>query len=166
MARIITGSTVIIALCLTSVSPALAQEHRFAGFDPPRGASATVDLRIPLGTRPDARAERPTIGLSAGYGRQQSGAAPDEPGSVRRLDLLDLRLGWSGIERARLAGFDLGGAGDDRLRIDTQENGKKTAVYLFIGLLLAIAAGVVLWDGEGGQGGPRPPDSTPSSEDG
>jgi hypothetical protein len=41
------AATVAAAFGLTSLSPALAQEYRFAGFDSPRGLTATANLRVP-----------------------------------------------------------------------------------------------------------------------
>ena len=160
--RLMAGA-VSASLCLTPTL-ARAQEHRLIGFEPPRGASATVNVRVPLGGRAGARSSRPTIGLSAGYGWTQGDRNPGQPGSVRRVDLLDLRLDRRGIERARLAGLDLGGLADDRLPINPGEGGKKATVYLFFFLLLAIAAGIVLTEGDG-QGGARPPVYTPPEGD-
>ena len=62
------AATVSAALCMTSMLPgiAAAQEHRFTGFDAPRGATATVNLRIPLGLE---RRSRPSYGLTLGYGQ-------------------------------------------------------------------------------------------------
>ena len=49
MVRKFVSATVSAALCMMTVAPAMAQEYRFAGFDAPRGATATVNLRVPMG---------------------------------------------------------------------------------------------------------------------
>ena len=44
-------ATVSAALCLASVTPAMAQQYRAEGFDGPRGANATLNLRIHWASR-------------------------------------------------------------------------------------------------------------------
>ncbi|MGQ0558433.1 MAG: hypothetical protein ACT4OE_02435, partial [Sphingosinicella sp.] len=52
------------AVCLAAIAPsaALALEYRFTGFDAPRGAAATLNLRVPLGSQ----RQRATAGLTVG----------------------------------------------------------------------------------------------------
>ena len=63
MVRKFVSATVSAALCLMSVGARhrRAQDYRFTGFDAPRGATATVNLRVPLGTeRQDSGSGRAT----------------------------------------------------------------------------------------------------------
>ena len=60
MLRKSVSATLSVALCLMSASPALAQEYRFTGFDPPQGATATVNLRVPIGAGTTSAGSRPT----------------------------------------------------------------------------------------------------------
>ena len=99
------AATVSAALSLTSVSPALAQDYRFTGFDAPRGLTATANLRIPLGR--EAKARRASYGLSLGLGREV-GAGYDGRPVTRSIHLADLRFSGEGrVSQARLAGIDL-----------------------------------------------------------
>jgi hypothetical protein len=133
------AATVSAALCMTSMLPgiAAAQEHRFTGFDAPRGATATVNLRIPLGPE---RRSRPSYGLTLGYGQT---VAPGVDGrtSSRAINLADFRFTGEQprLSQARLAGFDLANLDQDR-RLNMVGGGKKS--WLWIGLL--VLAGLVV----------------------
>ena len=106
------NATVCAALCLGSLTPvaAVAQEYRFTGFDAPRGATATVNLRVPLG-REDRRA---SYGLTLGYGR--SYAANDLTGQTRSraVNVADFRFSGTELRTARVASFDLANLDKDR----------------------------------------------------
>ena len=67
MVRKLVSATVSAALCLFAVAPipASAQDYRFTGFDAPRGATATVNLRVPMGRE---HAQRASYGLTLSYG--------------------------------------------------------------------------------------------------
>jgi hypothetical protein len=138
MVRKFVSATVSAALCMMSVAPALAQEHRFTGFDAPQGATVTLNLRVPLGTAQQTR-ERMSYGLTFGYG-QSVGAGLDGMNLTRRVNVADFRFNTSGdLRNARLAGFDL--ANLDRSRMmNLTGGGKKT--WLIIGGI--IVAGVVI----------------------
>jgi hypothetical protein len=128
------AATVSAALCLTSVSPALAQEQRFTGFDAPRGLSATANLRIPLGRAATAR--RASYGVSLGLGREV-GAGFDGRPVTRSIHLADLRFSGEGqLRQARLAGVDLRDpAGKRRMNL----TGGVSTTWFILG---AVAAGV------------------------
>src|SRR5688572_22127792 len=81
------SATVSAALCMLSVTPAFAQDTRFTGFDAPRGATVSANLRIPLGR--EAK-RRPSYGLTLGYG-QETGAGLDGRTVTRAFRLADLR---------------------------------------------------------------------------
>ncbi|MGZ8336673.1 MAG: hypothetical protein ACXWU1_08435, partial [Allosphingosinicella sp.] len=70
------SATVSAALCLMSAAPAMAQEYRSTGVQAPRGITATVNLRVPLGRADRAR---PSYGLTLGYGQSFSPTLDGRP---------------------------------------------------------------------------------------
>ena len=137
MARKWLTATVSAALCIGSVSPALAQDYRFTGFDAPQGASATVNFRVPL-TQSRRENRRPTYGLTFGIGR--SSGSPDMDGTVvtRSLSFADIRLSEEGsLQQARVASFDLANLDEDR-RLNMLGG---TSTFTVIGVV-AVAAGI------------------------
>jgi hypothetical protein len=122
-----------LSLCLASATPAFAQEYRFAPSNGPRGANATINLRIPLGV--DSRRARPTFGLTVGFGRTL-GAATDGQPIVRQTPLADFRLSATGLVNARVASFDL--ANVDRNR-RLNASGGKSPLFLAGGAAAAAA---------------------------
>ena len=132
------AAAVSAALSLTSVSPALAQDHRFTGFDAPRGLSATANLRIPLGR--EAKARRASYGLTLGLGREV-GAGHDGRPVTRSIRLADLRFSGEGrLSQARLAGVDLADP-DGQRRTNLMGGGGTT--WFILGAI-AAAAGICL----------------------
>ncbi len=137
---------VSVALCLTSLTPARAQETRFSGFDSPRGLTATANLRVPLGR--ESKARRATYGLTLGLGREV-GAGIDGRPVTRSLRLVDLRFSGEGrLSQARLAGTDL--ADPDRERRMKLMGGGGTTWFI-LGAIAAAAGICLLTDclGEG-----------------
>ena len=113
MIRKLCAAGATISLCLTSVTPALAQDYRFAGQDGPRGANATFNFRVPLGR--SARPSRPTVGLTFGIGRTMGAGSVDGQEVVRQMRFGDFRFTGDGLRQARIAGFDLARPEGDRL---------------------------------------------------
>ncbi|MGZ8360610.1 MAG: hypothetical protein ACXWUX_08820 [Allosphingosinicella sp.] len=143
MRRQMIATATAVGLCLASIAPLAAQDHR---HDAPRGATATVNVRVPLGAR--GRAARPSWGLTAGYG-QAAGTAPDGSRAVREWRVAELRFDADGLRRAEVATFDLARRGSDRRLYLEDEANKKTWL---IGLLLLLGAGaglIVLLDDDG-----------------
>jgi|SRR5687768_16828608 len=140
MVRKFVTATASAALCLMSVAPgvAAAQEHRFTGFDAPRGVTATVNLRVPFGRTPSAG--RASYGLTLRYG-QSYGTGLDGRTATRSMNIADLRFTGDDarLSQARLAGFDLANLDQDR-RMNLGPGGKKT--WLILGILIAL--GVIL----------------------
>lgn len=141
------ATAAMLSLCLSSAAPGLAQSNRFAGFDGPRGANATVNLRVPLGARRGAR--RATLGFTAGYGRPMGIPEADSPPAVRQVPIADLQFDRGGLDRARLAGFELVGSRHD-LRLDQsddevdeieEEETKKG--YLYYAIIGTLVAGLI-----------------------
>jgi hypothetical protein len=143
MLRKLVTATVSAALCTMSVMPgvAAAQDYRFGGFEAPRGATATVNLRIPFG-RQDI--ERPNYGLTLGYGQTVGPQTFDGRTTTRGARLADLRFNESGaLRNARLAGLDLANLDQDR-RMNLVGPGKKTWLVIggiiVAGILICVAA--------------------------
>jgi len=141
MVRKLVSATVSAALCMMSVAPAMAQDYRFTGFDAPRGATATVNLRVPLGVQ-GQQARRPTYGFTVGYGQNMGTRAMDGTTSSRSVRLADLRFNDSGeLRNARVASFDL--ANLDRDRRASNLNGSVSTVWIIVGVV-AVGVGVCL----------------------
>jgi hypothetical protein len=135
MLRKLVAATVSAALCLMPAAAA-AQEYRFTGFDAPRGATATVNLRVPLGRE---RTARPTYGLTFGYGQEFSPTL-DGRTTTRAINVADFRLNDRfELRNARVASFDLANLDQDR-RMNLTGPGKKT--WLLIGAI--VVAGIVI----------------------
>ena len=141
MKRKLIPSAVTLSLCLGSITPALAQDYRFAGHEGAPGANATLNLRVPLGT--SARRAPPTFGLTLGYGRVVAGRTIEDQPGVRQMRLADVRFGPGGLSRAELANFNLvQPARQGRLNADENDSdGDDTVRMLLIGIL-GIAVGV------------------------
>jgi hypothetical protein len=137
MVRKLVSATVSAALCAASFLPgiAAAQEYRFTGFDAPQGATATVNLRIPLGR--EARSA-PSYGLTLGYG-QATGADMSGRALPRSVNVADFRFSDDRLAQARIASFDLANLGQDP-RLNMVGGGKKS--WLWIGLL--VLAGIIV----------------------
>ncbi len=140
------AATVSAALSLTSVSPALAQDYRFTGFDSPRGLTATANLRVPLGR--EAKSRRASYGLTLGLGREV-GAGYDGRPVTRSVPLADLRFSGEGeLRQARLAGVDLA---DPALERRMNLMGGGSTVWFVLGAIAAAGGICLLTDclGEG-----------------
>jgi len=140
MARTLVSATVSAALCLISAAPALAQDYRYSGFDAPRGATATLNLRVPLGAE-RRQQRRASYGLTLGYG--QGAGAPTLDGTTvrRQVAVADLRFSRDGLDNARVAGLDL--ANLDRDRRFSNLTGEMSTLWIVVGIV-AVGAGVCL----------------------
>ena len=138
MARKLLTATVSAALCMGSVTPALAQDYRFTGFDAPQGATATVNLRIPLTRTPR---NRPTFGITAGFGRSTSSPSLDGRLITRPINVVDIRFSQMGeLRQARFVGTDLANLDQQRRRLNLTDDGGNT-LWIVVGL---VAAGVAV----------------------
>lgn len=132
------SATVSAALCLMSVTPAMAQNYRPTVFDAPQGAAATLNLRVPFGAR--GRSAQPTYGLTFSYG--QAMGTPDMDGRTmtRGVNIADLRFTGGGeLRNARVASLDLANLDRDR-RVNNLTGGDNT-LWIVVGL---VAAGVAI----------------------
>ena len=137
MMRKFVAATASAALCLMSVTPAMAEDYRFTGFDAPAGATATVNLRVPLGHQ--AKKTKTTYGLTLAYGQVVGGPALDGKTTTRAATLGDIRFadGFK-LQRAEVATFDLANLDKDpRLGL----TGEGNTLWIVVGL---VAAGVAI----------------------
>jgi hypothetical protein len=137
MVRKFVSATVSAALCIASLMPsvAAAQEHRFTGFDAPRGVTATVNLRVPFGRE---QARRTSYGVTLGYGQT---VAPGVDGrtSTRAINVADFRFQGNELSQARVASFDLANMDQSRRRMNL--TGEGNTLWIVVGL---VAAGVAI----------------------
>jgi hypothetical protein len=137
MARKLLTAIVSAALCVGSVTPALAQDYRFTGFDAPQGATATVNLRIPLTRTPR---QRPTFGITAGFGRSTASHNLDGQLVTRPINVVDIRFSQQGeLRQARFVGTDLANLDEQRRRMNL--TGEGNTLWIVVGL---VAAGVAV----------------------
>jgi len=142
MVRKLVCATVSAALCMLSVAPAMAQDYRFTGFDAPRGATATVNLRVPLGMSRQQTDRRMSYGVTLGYGQTVGAPTLDGRTTTRAVNLADFRFNNSGeIRNARVASFDL--ANLDRDRRYQNLAGEVSTVWIVVGVV-AVGVGVCL----------------------
>jgi hypothetical protein len=136
MVRKLVSATVSAALCMMSVAPAMAQDYRFAGFDAPRGATATVNVRVPMGRE---HADRASYGLTLGYGHDV--AAPGYEGRTmsRAVNFADFRFNGTDLRQARVASFDLANADRSRRAMNLTGGGNNT-----LWIVIGVAAGAAL----------------------
>ncbi len=140
MIRKLVTITVSAALCTLSLTPAIAQNYRPSGFDAPRGATATANLRIPLGREAKAR---PSYGFTLGYG-QETGAGLDGRTMTRAFRIADLRFSPEGrISQARVTGFDLANLDRDRRMNLT---GGLSSTWLIVGAIAGAVGACLLLD--------------------
>lgn len=163
MTRNLVASISIISLCLAAVTPASAQMYRFSGSDGPRGANASLSVRVPLGAR--GRAEPPTVGLTLSYGRAiDAGTAIGEP-AVRQVRLADLRFGGDGLRRAQVAGFDLADFDRDR-RASAGGEPRRNRTWTFVliailGMGVGVGAEMLIDGSEEEEAADTPPPTSP-----
>lgn len=140
MVRKLVSATVSAALCMLSVAPAMAQEYRFTGFDAPRGATATVNLRVPLGMPAQRTERRMSYGVTLGYGQIMGAPTLDGRTMTRAVNLADFRFNNRGeLRNARVVSLDL--ANLDRDRRFQNLNGEVSTVWIVVGI---VAAGVAV----------------------
>ena len=137
MLRKFVTATVSAALCAMSVAPAMAQEYRFAGFDAPRGATATVNLRVPMGRE---HADRASYGLTLGYGHTAGLPGLTGETTSRAVNVADFRFSGGELRNARVASFDLANLDQDR-RVMNLTGGQDNTLWIIGGL---VVAGVVV----------------------
>ena len=135
MVKKFVSATVSAALCIASVTPAMAQEYRPTGFDAPRGAIATATVRIPLGASAKSKA-KPSYGVTVGLGKTM-GTGIDGRTTTRQVPLADIRFTDDfKLRNAKVASFDLANLDRDRRMNLT---GEGNTLWIVVGL---VAAGI------------------------
>jgi hypothetical protein len=134
--RKIIAAAASTALCLMSIAPAYAQANHSPAFDAPRGAAATMNLRVPFGAR--GKKAKPTYGLSLTYGRTMATSALDGKTFTRATTLADLRFDGEGLNRAKVASFDLANLDEDK-RLNLT-GGSNTLLWVAIAAGAGVAA--------------------------
>lgn len=141
--RTILSATASAALCLTPAAPAMAQNYRFTSFDAPRGATASLNLRVPFGAR-GARA-RPSYGLTLSYGQTMGTSDTDGRTTTRGVNLADIRFTGAGrLRNARVASLDLANLDQDR-RVSNL-TGETSTVWVILALAATGVAVCVIAD--------------------
>jgi hypothetical protein len=138
MVRKIITATASAALCLASVSPALAQNYAFSGFDAPRGATATANFRVPLGKEK----AKPTYGLTFGYGQTVGSPSLDGRTVSRGMEFADFRFDGKKVAKANVMSFDLANLDKDR-RLNMADDGSVSTGVIVVGVI-ALGAAVCL----------------------
>ena len=135
--RKLISATVSAALCLMPITPALAQDYRFTGFDAPRGATATLNLRVPMGRE---NRDRASYGLSFGYGRTAGDPNLGYRTTSRAITFADFRFSGTDLRQARVASFDLANLDETKRRMNLT-GGEDNTLWIVVGL---VAAGVAV----------------------
>ena len=158
MIRKLFAGSAAVSLCLGTVTPALGQEYRFAGFDGPQGANATIYLRVPLGAV--ATRSRPTFGLTLGVGRALGAGTPESPAFVRQMRVGDLRFSGGGLRHAFVGGFDLANL-DESTRLYSAGDDKNMIAIAaaLLGISVAACIAISCWGGSDDDEDTSDPDS-------
>ena len=139
MLRKLVTATVSAALCSMSILPttALAQEYRSTVFDAPRGATATLNLRVPMGRE---HAERASYGVTLAYG--QAVGAPDQFGlqRTRAMNFADFRFRGGDLRNARVVGVDFANLERDADRRRMNLMGGPNGMIYTVGLVVVGGA--------------------------
>ena len=137
------SASVATAVLFGSITPAFAQSYAFEPAQAPSGATAMIKFTMPLGFSPDR--EKPSYGLTFGYGKRLDSVAPSGRILVRQATLADIRFtGKFKLSQAEVGSFDLANLDKDpRLNMGPSDSGKDTT-WLWVGA--AVVAGVaVCW---------------------
>jgi hypothetical protein len=139
MVRKFVTATVSAALCAMSIVPtaAFAQEYRSTVFDAPRGATATLNLRVPMGRE---HADRASYGLTLGYG--QAVGAPDQFGlqRTRAMNFAEFRFRGGDLRNARVVGVDFANLERDMDRRRANLMGGPNGLIYTVGLVVVGGA--------------------------
>jgi hypothetical protein len=123
------------------MSPAMAQSRFASDFQPAAGATATVNLRVPLGAVP-TKQRKTTYGLTLGFGRQTDSVMADGRLAMREARIADIRFsGNFKLQRAEALTFDLTNLKNDPRLMMGEGKGKETT-WLWVAAGLGIGLGI------------------------
>src|SRR5688572_852664 len=103
----------------------------------PRGANATINLRVPMGRE---HRDRASYGLSFGYGRTTGDPNLGNLTTSRAITFADFRFTGTNLRQARVASFDLANLDETKRRMNLTGDGDNT-LWIVVGL---VAAGVAV----------------------
>ena len=144
MIRKVLSASVATALIFGSASPTFAESHAFSPVQPPLGATATMNLKVPLGAAP-TQSRKATYGLTMAYGQRTGSVTGDGRIATRSARLADIRFAAtdSKLHKAEFASFDLAKLDQDR-RLNLGSDGSMSGTtWLLVGGL--VVAGVIIW---------------------
>lgn len=136
-------ASVATGLLFGSVAPAFAQSYAFATAQPPLGATATLNFKVPLGFA-RAKPKKASYGLTLSYGQRLDTLTSDGRFAVRQAKLADIRFaGKFKLSRAEVATFDLANLDKDpRLNMGPTDGKGKETTWLWVGGLVLVGVGV------------------------
>jgi len=145
MMRKLIAATAAAALSLSTVTPALAQSASFYDqYLPDRAAVASVNMKVPLGGG-DAKASKPSAGLSFGYRQKVDTTTFDGLGKYREANLADLRFTEDGLDKAQVASFNFADMGTtDQIKGKTKLGAMEDGDYTLWIVLGVVVGGVLI----------------------
>lgn len=144
MMRKLLSASVATALVFGSITPAFAQNYALDPLQAPLGATATVNLKVPLGVAAKQQREA-SYGVTLGYGQRTNSVTEDGRVATRQAKLADIRFAAedSKLQKAEFASFDLANLDKDRRLNMGPDGSMDTTTWLILGGL--VAAGVIIW---------------------
>ena len=150
MMRKMLSATVATALVFGSVTPAFAQSYAFTPEQAPLGATATLNLKVPLGAVP-TKQRKASYGLTMAFGQRLDSVTADGRIATRQAKLADIRFTDSfKLWKAEVATFDLANLEKDRRLNMGPDEGKGSTTWIVVGLVAAGVAVCLLADCFGG----------------
>jgi hypothetical protein len=139
MLRKLVCATVSAAICSMTILPsaALAQDYRSSAFDAPRGATATLNVRVPMGRE---HSERASYGLTLGYGQQVAMPGVNNETRVRSMNFADFRFRGGDLRNARVVGVDFANLERDADRRRMNLMGGPNGMIYTVGLVVVAGA--------------------------
>ena len=146
MMRKLIAATAAAALGLSTVTPALAQSASFYDqYLPDRAAVASVNMKVPLGGGDDAKASKPSAGLSFGYRQKVDTTTFNGLGKYREANLADLRFTDDGLEKAQVGSFNFADMGkSDQIQGKTKLGAMEDGDYTLWIVLGVVVGGVLI----------------------
>ena len=144
MMRKLLSASVATALVIGSIAPAYAQSYAFEPAQAPLGATATLNLKVPLGAAP-TKQRKATYGITMAYGQRLNSTTQDGRIATKSAKLADIRFTAEDqkLQKAEFATFDLANLDKDK-RLNLGPDGTwDTTTWLVVGGL--VAAGILIW---------------------
>ncbi len=139
--------SLFLAACLANLmsQPAIAQDDHVlavqASDRTPAGFSATVGLRVPLGTERQGE-RRTTYNITTGYGQRLESYRPGEPERTRRFELAQLNFDSNGARDLQMANLGITQFGRDDIE-GPRLNGSTGTALAIVGGVVVVGLAVV-----------------------